>query len=106
METQEDIEFVLDTVGEVLQFSTGNIRAIPLVEFISIENVAQDYIQQSFEFQTSEVEFKKYGIQEEMTFVYRNENSTRKFKFKVAGFSFDLTGWVNILASFHGVSDV
>lgn len=106
METAEDIAFVLDTVGETLQFSTGTIKAIPLVELIAIENVAQDYIQQSFEFQTSEVEFKKALIQEGMTFFYQHPNSVRKFKFKVTGFNFDMTGWVNLLSSFHGVVNV
>jgi len=106
METAEDIAFVLETAGEKLQFSTGILLAVPLVEFISIENVAQDYIQQSFEFQTSEIEFKRVLIQEHMSFTYMNGNSNRKFKFKVTGFSFDLTGWITLVCSFQGVMDV
>jgi len=106
LESAEDIEFALDTAGEILQFCCGTNRAIPGSDMYLVQNVANDIEVQQIVFISSEKEIKNMGIKEKDLFTYSHPNLKTVYQLKVSGFLFDFTGWGQIYASYQGVQNV
>lgn len=106
METQEQINKVLSTMGEKLEFSSETILAIPGFDLYSIQSYDSPYDikKQDFYFQLSLRDFIDNGFAKGDTFIYKN--LSREYEFTLDSFTDLLDGWIEIQAKLGTVTNV
>lgn len=106
METQAQVDNILSIAGELLEFSSGNILAIPGFDIYSIQGYDSPYDikKQDFLFQLSLKDFIDNGLSKGDTFIYKN--LSREYEFSIESFTDLIDGWIEIQAALGQVTNV
>jgi len=102
-ETQEQIDTMLNTAGESLNFSGGIIKGIPSQQVYNIQSLSSPYdiTKQEVSFVISQKDFVAQGIVEGTEFTY--VLLTKTYTFKVISFLPDFLGWIDLNVYIKGV---